>query len=117
MMVATLLLGGLGVALLGSVKVALARRLAIDEARVGGLVSLFGFVLIPVIFATGFLTDQCIDHAVKDGADLGYFMSCVHDACAADTEARHQAALDCFRGYCRMISTAQVLDLVGQTRG
>jgi nicotinamidase-related amidase len=69
------------------------------------------------VFVTGFLTDQCVDHAVKDGADLGYYMSCVHDACAADTEARHEAALDCFKGYCRMIATAQVLDLVGQTRG
>lgn len=69
------------------------------------------------MFVAGFLTDQCIDHAVKDGADLGYYMSCVHDACAAETEARHEAALDCFKGYCRMISTAQVLDLVKQTRG
>jgi nicotinamidase-related amidase len=69
------------------------------------------------VFVTGFLTDQCIDHAVKDGADLGYYMSCVHDACAAETEARHDAALECFKGYCRMISTAGVLDLVGQTRG
>ena len=37
------------------------------------------------VFVTGFLTDQCIDHAVKDGADRGYYMSCVHDACAAET--------------------------------
>jgi MFS family permease len=57
MMVAGLLLGGMGLALLGSVKVPLARRLAIDEARVGGLVSLFGFTLIPVILTAGFLTD------------------------------------------------------------
>jgi nicotinamidase-related amidase len=69
------------------------------------------------VFVTGFLTDQCIDHAVKDGADLGHYMSCVHDACAAETEARHDAALECFKGYCRMISTAGVLDLVRQTRG
>jgi len=69
------------------------------------------------VFVAGFLTDQCIDHAVKDGADLGYYMSCVHDACAAETAARHDAALDCFKGYCRMISTAGVLDLVRQMRG
>jgi nicotinamidase-related amidase len=69
------------------------------------------------VFVTGFLTDQCIDHTVKDGADLGYYMSCVHDACAAETEARHDAALECFKGYCRMISAADVLDLVGRTRG
>jgi fucose permease len=57
MMVAALLVGGMGVALLGSVKVPLARRLHMDEARVGGLVSLFGFTLIPVILTAGFLTD------------------------------------------------------------
>lgn len=58
MMVFALLIGGLGVAILGSVKVALARRLQIDEARVGGLVSLFGFTMIPVIFTAGFLIDE-----------------------------------------------------------
>ena len=64
------------------------------------------------VFVTGFLTDQCVDHAVKDGADLGYYMTCVHDACAAETEARHQAGLDCFKGYCRMLDTAGVLALI-----
>ena len=62
------------------------------------------------VFVTGFLTDQCIDHAVKDGADRGYYMSCMHDACAAETEARHEAALACFKGYCRMLTTDEVLD-------
>jgi len=63
------------------------------------------------VFVTGFLTDQCIDHVVKDGADRGYYMSCVHDACAAETEARHQAALQCFKGYCPMLSTDEALKL------
>jgi|SRR5579864_2572017 len=58
MMVAMLLAGGMGVSVLGSVKVALARRLKIDEARVGGLVSVFGFVMIPVILSAGFVTDH-----------------------------------------------------------
>lgn len=57
MMVAVLLVGGMGVALLGSIKVPLAKRLQIDEARVGGLVSIFGFTIIPVICLAGFLTD------------------------------------------------------------
>ncbi len=39
--VAGLLACGMGVALLGSVKIALAQRLKIDEARVGGLVSMW----------------------------------------------------------------------------
>jgi nicotinamidase-related amidase len=64
------------------------------------------------VFVVGFLTDQCVDHAVKDGADCGYYMSCVHDACMAESEARHAAALECFQGYCRMLDTASVLRLV-----
>ena len=64
------------------------------------------------LFVTGYLTDQCIDHTVKDGADRGYYMTCVHDACAAETEARHAAALQCFQGYCRMLSAEEVLELL-----
>lgn len=64
------------------------------------------------VFVVGFLTDQCIDHAVKDGADRGYYMTCVHDACMAESEARHAAALSCFKGYCRMLDTNAVLRLV-----
>src|SRR5262249_39862185 len=58
MMVAALLVSGMGVAVLGGVKVPLAKRLVIDEARVGGLVSIFGFVLIPVVLTAGFVTDH-----------------------------------------------------------
>jgi fucose permease len=55
--IAGLLITGMGVALVGSMKVALARKLQIDETRVGGLVSMFGFAMIPVILSVGFLTD------------------------------------------------------------
>lgn len=64
------------------------------------------------VFVTGFLTDQCVDHAIRDGADRGYYMTCVRDACTAETEARHEAALEGFKGYCRMLPTDAVLKLV-----
>jgi len=57
MTIAALLLTGMGVALLGTIKLPLARRLEIDEARVGGMISAFGFALIPVIPTAGFVTD------------------------------------------------------------
>ena len=63
------------------------------------------------VFVTGFLTDQCVDHAIRDGADRGYYMTCVRDACTAETEARHEAALYGFKGYCRMLTTEEVLKL------
>lgn len=78
------------------------------------LVYLLRNIGIEDVFVTGFLTDQCIDHAVKDGADRGFYMTCIHDACAAETQERHEAALACFKGYCRMLSTDDVLRLVSE---
>ena len=57
-LVVLLLLTGMGVALLGSIKIPLARRLNMDEGRVGGLLSLFGFGMGPTILLAGFLTDH-----------------------------------------------------------
>ena len=67
MQVAALAVGGMCHSLLGSVKVPLARKLAIDEARVGGLVGIFGFTLIPTVLAAGFLVDGFGMQAVLSG--------------------------------------------------
>lgn len=67
MQIAALAVAGMCHALLGSVKVPLARRLNIDEARVGGLVSVFGFTLIPMVLAAGFLVDWLGKQAVLGG--------------------------------------------------
>jgi nicotinamidase-related amidase len=68
------------------------------------------------VFVVGFLTDQCIDHTVRDGADRGYYMNCVHDSCTAESEARHEAALEAFKGYCRMLTTEEVLKLAREAQ-
>lgn len=64
---------------------------------------------IDTIVVTGFLTDQCVDHTIRDGADRGFHMICVSDACATDTPERHAAALNAFKGYCRMETTESLL--------
>ncbi len=61
---------------------------------------------ITELVVAGLLTDQCIDHTVKDAADRGYLVTCLSDACMAESAERHRAALNCFRGYCRQISVA-----------
>lgn len=61
------------------------------------------------LIVTGVVTDQCVDMAVRDGADRGYLVTCVSDACATYTEARHQAALRAFSGYCWTAETAAVV--------
>lgn len=61
------------------------------------------------VIVTGFLTDQCVDHTVRDGADRGFRMICPIDACTTDTRERHENALSAFRGYCRQATTEELL--------
>jgi len=64
---------------------------------------------IDTLVVTGFLTDQCVDHTVRDAADRGFYPVCLPDACATHSETRHESALKAFAGYCRTMTTAQLL--------
>ncbi|MBP0438657.1 cysteine hydrolase family protein [Tianweitania sediminis] len=68
---------------------------------------------LDTIIVTGFLTDQCVDHTIRDGADRGFHMICVSDGCATDTHERHHAALNAFKGYCRMETTESLIAALG----
>jgi biuret amidohydrolase len=61
------------------------------------------------VVVAGFVTDQCVDMAIRDGADRGYYMVCATDACAAYADERHAAALRAFGGYCRLQTVDEVL--------
>ncbi|NGO55524.1 cysteine hydrolase family protein [Allomesorhizobium camelthorni] len=69
---------------------------------------------IDTIAVTGFLTDQCVDHTIRDGADRGFHMICVSDACATDTRVRHAAALNAFKGYCRTETTESLIAAINR---
>ncbi len=58
MTAAGLFLGGLCAAVIGSVKLPLARRLEMDEGRVGVLVAAFSITFLPVVLASGWLIDH-----------------------------------------------------------
>ncbi|MEX2632085.1 MAG: isochorismatase family cysteine hydrolase [Tistlia sp.] len=61
------------------------------------------------LIVAGFLTDQCVDMAVRDAADRGYYVVCAADACASHSEERHETALEAFGGYCRVQTVAEIL--------
>lgn len=61
------------------------------------------------LIVVGFLTDQCVDMAVRDGADRGYYVICASDACATYTDERHATGLRAFGGYCRLQDVDEVL--------
>jgi len=57
----------------------------------------------------GLLTDQCVESAIRDACDLGYLVTQVTDACLTITENRHNNSIDTIKGYCRQITTADLL--------
>jgi biuret amidohydrolase len=61
------------------------------------------------VVVCGFVTDQCVDMAIRDGADRGYYMVCAEDACAAYSMQRHQGALQAFGGYCRVQTVDDII--------
>jgi nicotinamidase-related amidase len=69
---------------------------------------LLGNLGVRLLIVAGLVTDQCVDMAVRDGADRGYLVTCVSDACASYSRVRHEAALAAFGGYCWTGDTATV---------
>jgi ureidoacrylate peracid hydrolase len=57
----------------------------------------------------GVLTDQCVESAVRDACDLGYLVTLVTDACATQSQERHDGTLRAIKGYCRQRTTEELL--------
>jgi nicotinamidase-related amidase len=66
------------------------------------------------LIVAGTVTDQCVDMAVRDGADRGFLVTCVSDACATYTQERHDGALKAFGGYCWVADTDTVVGRLAQ---
>ncbi len=69
------------------------------------------------LIVAGCLTDQCVDSAVRDACDLGYLVTTVTDACATLTQERHDWSLSNNRGYCRQITTVEMVQEIERLTG
>ncbi len=58
---------------------------------------------------SGLLTDQCVESAIRDACDLGYLVTQVTDACLTYSQARHDHSLSAIRGYCRQVTTKDLI--------
>jgi nicotinamidase-related amidase len=65
------------------------------------------------IVLAGLLTDQCVESAVRDACDLGYLVTLVPDACGTYSQERHDNSLRTIKGYCRQISTDELIREIG----
>lgn len=58
----------------------------------------------------GVVTEQCVESAIREAADLGYLVTQVDDACASEHADRHDASVAAMDGhYCRRRSTDQMI--------
>lgn len=61
----------------------------------------------------GQLTNQCVESAVRDAADLGYLVTVLEDACAAETELAHTNSIRNMKGFARILKTAELVKELG----
>ncbi len=67
------------------------------------------------VLVTGFYTDQCVSTSVRDLADLGYNVTLIKDACAAQGPLRHTNALESLIGiYCAGEDTESIVDRINK---
>ena len=66
-------------------------------------------LFVEQLVVCGQLTDQCVESAVRDAADLGYLVTVAEDACAAHSEDGHKKGLFGMKGFCRILSTQDIL--------
>ena len=62
----------------------------------------------------GLITDQCVESAIRDACDLGYLVTQVTDACLSYSRERHDNSLRTIKGYCRQVTTADLVDELGR---
>lgn len=65
----------------------------------------------------GVFTDQCVESAVRDAADRGFYVTLVGDACAGTTPEAHERSLEAMAAYGRVRSTDEILRELAAMRG
>jgi fucose permease len=108
MQIAALATAGMCFALLGSVKLPLARRLEIDEGKVAGFISVFGFTLIPMVLAAGLLVDLFGQQAVLGGGFVLVIVSLIALAHARKYTAALVAVLVLGTGWSALVNVLNV---------
>jgi len=61
------------------------------------------------LIVCGQLTNECVESAVRDAADLGYLISLVDDACLAVDNDKHSKGIFGMKGFSRIVTTNQVI--------
>ena len=58
---------------------------------------------------TGIVTNQCVESAVRDAADRGFYVTVVEDACATHSQNDHDQSLKNMKGFSRICNSQQIV--------
>ncbi|CAH1785512.1 unnamed protein product [Owenia fusiformis] len=58
----------------------------------------------------GLVTNQCVESAVRDGADKGFLISVLEDCIATHDQPAHDAALKNMKGFGRIVSYKTIME-------
>lgn len=97
---------GICYATLGSIKLPLCQRLGLDEAKVGGLISAFGFMVGPIILLCGALSDAYGRKPVWMAGSVLVVLSFLVFACAKRYGTAFLATVMLATGWTAMINVA-----------
>ena len=75
---------------------------------------ILGNLGITQLVISGLITDQCVESAIRDACDLGYLVTQVTDACQTYSQSRHDHSLETIKGYCRQLTTDQLITELDQ---
>jgi ureidoacrylate peracid hydrolase len=64
---------------------------------------------IDYLLMAGLVTDQCVESAVRDACDRGFLVTLLTDACGTHSQQRQDASLNAIKGYCRQLTTEQLI--------
>lgn len=68
---------------------------------------------VKTLLFAGVSTNMCVEHTLRDAADRGFHCILVEDACGADSQAMHDAAVNVVpRLYGGVMTTDEVLDRI-----
>ena len=67
------------------------------------------FADVSQLVITGILSNQCVESAVRDAADRGFYVTVAEEAIATKDEVDHQQALKNMRAFARICRYKDIL--------
>lgn len=65
------------------------------------------------LFVVGVYTNECVSTTIRDGSDLGFFMTMIEDACTTVTPDLQEYTVRVLKDrYCRVINTDEAIDTI-----